>query len=144
MRYNELLAESWRPNDLEEYAREHQGMIYDTHEPGGGKASDYVWRYDPAYPISKPIDGLKPKARAQWMRDEIRNFELDGYPGRYDELLSQDIQEPVVAVEVNGETYLWDGNHRVGACCLTGRKTVPAVVGTPKADKRADISLSRH
>lgn len=55
----------------------------------------------------------------------------EGDPERFDCILQEPIQEPVVvAVEVNGRAYLWDGNHRVGGSLLTGRKTVPAIVGS--------------
>jgi hypothetical protein len=124
-----ILAES---QSLEQLADEWSGNTYSDDEVMGGPASKYIWKEVPDWNINRKIDGLTPKRRTAWMRDEIQMWADEGDPERYDGMLGHDILEPVVAVEVDGEAYLWDGNHRVGAALMNGKTTVPAIVGTPK------------
>lgn len=94
----------------------------------GMPAENYVWHFDPAYPVAKLAGG----DWGQWMKEEIKMWADDGQPDRYDDMFDRDIYEPIVITEVDGQGWLWDGCHRTGAATLRGLTTLPAIVGTPK------------
>lgn len=124
------LVEDWGNDAILNSARAYQGAIYDIGEPGGGKVEDFNWHVDPHYNINKKIDSLTPQQRVEWMQAEIKAWADEGEPDRFDDMLDEPIVEEIIAVEEkDGATFLWDGNHRVGASLLTGRTTVPAIVG---------------
>ncbi len=94
-------------------------------------ADQYDWSHDPAYPVDK-FSGDK-DAMIKWMKREIRIWAQEGDEDRFTDLLTDpEIYEPVVATEIDGRAYLWDGNHRVGASHMIGRPTVPAFIGRLK------------
>lgn len=134
--------EANRPR-VEQWVREWQGNLvesssaayYDDQWPEGhpaaGPASRFEWSDVASYPISK----IQDRTREEWiafMQEEIDMWAEDGDPDRYEDELRNDIREPVVLVEIDGRAYVWDGNHRIAACVMTGRDTVPAQVGRPK------------
>lgn len=87
--------------------------------------NDYDWRFEPEYPISN----LNPEVdKIEWMKEEINM----GEPDRFDDLISEPIRDPIIVIEVNDTGEIVDGWHRTVACCLTGRKTIPAFVGVLK------------
>lgn len=126
-------AATWAPQRCTAYAGYAHACIYGDDEVGGGRTEDFTWRYEPAFDVHRVIDGLDPAARAQWMRDEIANDDEDGAPRGYRAMVGETIEEAIVVVIVAGLAYCWDGNHRIGACCLGEIATLPAIVGTPRA-----------
>lgn len=125
-------AKPWVQAELREYARPHRHMYEDrVGHPANRDVDAFVWRFEPRFRVDRPIDRSSPAERAAWMREEMRMWADEGQPDRYDGMLRGPIEDPVVAVVVGGEAFLWDGNHRVGARVLMGKKTIPAVVGRP-------------
>lgn len=123
-------AQEWTQEELVRYAGEYdRGINACSHPSGGLKADDLVWRYEPAYPVSR-IDNWE--AYEEMMNDDIATWKDEGDPERYSDMFDRPIQYPVVLSEVDGVGYMWDGCHRLGAILMKGEKTIAAVVGTPK------------
>ncbi|MBT6228242.1 MAG: ParB N-terminal domain-containing protein [Candidatus Scalindua sp.] len=101
---------------------------YEKGHPGHGEASEFKWTFHPAFPLSELGN---PKNWSDWMKDELKWAEEDGFGYRYKSLMEDPkILEPVFIVQgVDGEYHIWDGHHRVGASFLRGFKTIPANVG---------------
>ncbi len=53
------------------------------------------------------------------------------FPDAIAALRAQPITEPIVAVRTDGQTYVWDGLHRIGAALASGQTELPAIVGEP-------------
>jgi hypothetical protein len=102
---------------------------YETGHDASGPASRFEWTFEPSWNLESTIDGMAPSERISWMESEIAIWSDDGDPERFSDLLTEQIETPVIAVTVNGKDYLWDGNHRVAASLMTGRATAPAIVG---------------
>jgi hypothetical protein len=123
------LFETYIPNNLAEYASAYmRGMGASDHPVALMHHDALDWRYEPAYPLAN----LNPEIdKAEWMREEIRDWTLDGEPDRYDDMTNgQEIIEPIVVVEIEGGVgEIVDGWHRTGSAALCGRATIPAVVG---------------
>ncbi|MBN3760890.1 hypothetical protein G3O01_08695 [Burkholderia sp. Ac-20365] len=92
-------------------------------EPDGA-----YWRLIDDYPLA-----LFGEA-GEWVRffdSEVANWTADGDPNRFDDILTEAIREPVVALDSGGIRYVWDGNHRIGGSFKAGRLTIPAIIGVP-------------
>ncbi len=129
----------WTDEICRRAAAFHHGAIYGDDEPGGGHPDGFIWTYDPALPVAQTIDGLGPADRADWMRCEVAADDADGGARGYRAMVGETIEEPVIIVRTAGALYCWDGNHRIGACCLGNVTTLPAVIGTPREAVKDDI-----
>jgi hypothetical protein len=87
----------------------------------------YHWTYEPNYPLDRLGDYWE-----EWWEEELKMWADEGQPDRYDDELKNEIREPIIAVEVDGKGYIWDGCHRTAASIVTGRKTIPAFIGRIK------------
>lgn len=127
MRYRELTEA-----DQERFLAKAKSVA-DQFEKGhraAGPADRFVWHYDPAYPMARFAND---KARIiEFMRNEIQAWAEEGEPDRFDDMLGVPIKEPIIVVEVDGASYTWDGNHRLGAAFLNDATTIPAIIGVPK------------
>ena len=73
---------------------------YRPGEPGYGEVGDFLWCYDPAFPLDR-LEGGRESWKT-WWQEELRDLALDGECKRYDdnrppatrksEPLSQDIR----------------------------------------------------
>ena len=124
MKINEVVGS----DKIANIARQYQDQ-WETAHVAAGPVSRFSWHYDPKYPLG----------RIAYTRGVIELFQSDqrawveeGEPDRYNDLLKEPIQQPVILVELGGLTYIWDGNHRIAASLLTHRTTIPAYVGTLK------------
>jgi hypothetical protein len=126
-RWIDLLAESYIPSDLAEYASGYmRGMGASAHPDAIRHHDDYDWIYDAAYPIAN----LNPDIdKAKWMKDEVAMWADEGDPNRYDSEINDPIEEPIIVVEIDGVGEIVDGWHRTGGSVLSGKETIPAVVG---------------
>jgi hypothetical protein len=99
---------------------------YDADEPGGGTVDDFDWYLTRGLPISL----LGPRRTwAAWMSDTLRSPDGQKAWGWMLDV-EADAQDPVIVVEgADGEPYVWDGNHRIGAAAMRKRETVMAFVG---------------
>ena len=103
-------------------------------------ASAYNWQAVQNFPISnflKPSAGTNMKTPddwIEWYREENEWSDVDIQGGRWGYLEKEDeIVEPVIVVyNEQGEWHLWDGWHRTASSFAAGRKSLPAIVGTPK------------
>ena len=135
-----LLSESYVPNDLEQYASGYmRGMGASSHPDAIQHESKYDWRFEPNYPISNlnPDVGFR-----EWMLEEIKMWAEEGQPDRYDREINDPIEEPIIVVEIDGVGEIIDGWHRTGGSALSGRTTIPAVVGVLKKPLVEDHNLS--
>lgn len=122
----------WSPERCAQLAAFYHNAIYDDSEQGGGPVAAFDWHFEPAFHVNVAIDGMSPQERASWMQDEIEaDDEEDGLRG-YRVMVGQEIEDPVVLTLDRGQVFCWDGNHRIGACCLGGVSTLPAVVGVAR------------
>lgn len=120
----------WTPERCAQEARFWEGANQDE------RAADFDWSFDQALPLSTMTgDGLRtPADWVAWMKGEIADFAADGYPHKYDEVLEEEIQEPIVIhLDENAEGRIWDGFHRTGGSHMAERQTIPAIVGRRKA-----------
>lgn len=137
------LDESWSPTPeaLLAAARGYEGIIHDLQgPPPNGRAADYDWRYEPAYPLDR-FREMTPERWRSYMRNEMQAAEDEDWARDYEDIVDNDIREPVIAVEIGGKAYLWDGFHRVGGSHLADRARIPAIIGTPKALREARRAL---
>lgn len=119
---------------LRDVARQYQDQ-FSSGEDGYADPNKLSWKYVKNYPIDKFIYGNTTKdSWVDWIKQEIEWAEEDGREGYYDDLFEGDIHTSIVVVELNGLTYIWDGNHRVGASIAQGKETIPAIVGYKKGD----------
>ncbi len=128
----ESILEMYEPTDLESYAAEyeHEGRIDNR------SVSDYEWSFVPNFPITEFLkSGHEPSyttSRKGWVEWFKRENEMTD--NTWDNLVQEkEITIPIVVLY--GETggwHIWDGWHRVASSFVVGRKTIPAVVGTPK------------
>ncbi len=117
--------------------------IYADDDIGGGPIDSFDWTYHPKFNARITIDGLNPDQRAAWMRDELAEKVEEEPDHIWAILAEEDIQEPCVLVVVEGKTYCWDGNHRIGSRCIGPDPFLPAIIGTPKVAP-AQSSLSER
>lgn len=99
-----------------------------------GKAEDFDWRFDAAYPLSKLVSQMPGGVEGwhEWWRDEV-GMDADEELGReWSALAEEDIRDPIIISE-DGKLEIWDGWHRTAACIVSGRTTIPAIVGTTRA-----------
>lgn len=119
---------SWSQDKLLDYTKGWSIVVHGDPPEAGMPADRYEWHYDPAYPLDRIACG----PWDEWMKEEIKMWAEEGQPDRYDDMFDRPIEEPIVITQVNGQGWLWDGCHRVGASVLQGLKTIPAIVGRPK------------
>lgn len=85
-----------------------------------------IWSFNPVYPLDKLG---KKEDWIEWFRKEQIMWSKEGQPNRYDNMLNTQIEEAIVVVEYDNNSYLWDGNHRTGASFLNNFKNIPTIVG---------------
>jgi len=118
---------------LEVYAKAYQGALFTKSDPAGGNASDYSWRFHPTYPLHFFLHEKESKKQwIAWLQEEIKMWEEEGQPDRFQDLLTEDIYDPIIAVHLGKKAYLWDGTHRVACSISRELPYVPAIVGTRK------------
>lgn len=112
------------PMQLRGYA-EGEGMT----RSGPMTAADADWVFVPDFPLSEimPLVGDQ-QAWAKWLEQEHK----DGYEG-VDGSVEPD--DPIIVAydPSEGRASIWDGWHRTAGAVASGRTTIPAVVGRPRA-----------
>lgn len=120
---------------LEDEASCHEGCCTSTKvtEPGGGRATDYVWSL-----VDLPLPYLADEdlewAKAKFEEWQSVYLEETGYD-RFSELLKycQENDEPIIVVKwSDGNLYRWDGFHRTVCSTILGKPTIKAIFGTLK------------
>jgi hypothetical protein len=94
-----------------------------------------TWTADNHYPLS--LIAPTPEKRQDWIEfidAEVKMWAEEGEPDRFDDLLDGEIHTHVVILVRDGEHYVWDGNHRVGAAIKAGATTIPAIIGVPMSE----------
>jgi len=134
------LFEMYSPDELEKQASyfEYDNNLEDK------PASEYNWEIVPELPLKVFLgksaeSGLdKLEDWVEWFKQENEMWtdpmsdEPEG-KSRWAHLAQEEIQEPIIMVYNDvGEWHIWDGWHRTAASFVAGRKSVPAIVGTPK------------
>jgi hypothetical protein len=125
-----LMSEDWRERAVPapEHAAHAASFCRDQYRPGEEGYADprlLQWWLVDDYPIAR----LKDAPDADWFRSEQQMWAEEGRPNRYDDMLDRPIKEPIVVYDTPAGGWLWDGNHRVGACAVRGVGTIPALVG---------------
>lgn len=98
---------------------------YRPGEPGHADPRQLQWLMVPNYPVAR----LNDAPGVDWFRAEQEMWAEEGQPDRFDDMLDRPIDEPIVVYDTPSGGWIWDGNHRVGACVTRGAATVPALVG---------------
>ncbi len=112
-------------------AAPHQNNIYDEDDLLGGAAEDWTWRFEPALPISY---FLKAMSADEWKNHmDFRDQDGEDEDDHASLLRGDPINDPVVVVERDGHIGIWDGWHRVASSFISGRTSLPAIIGTRKA-----------
>jgi len=105
---------------------------YEDHH--GQSAEKFYWRFEPEFELSRlckpsPGDLLTKEDWAKWFIEEQQSAAEDIRVGYYDDILAENIYEPIIIVSRLSGMFIWDGYHRVGGSCLANRCTIPAIVG---------------
>jgi len=125
--------------------------------PEGMEAENYQWQYNPQLPMKSLTDIADPEMWIKWFKQENAMAKEDGRS--YDYLTREVIRDPIVLVshgnKIEDESMI-DGWHRTAASFVAGRKSIPAIIGTPNIEKgdirmeqkigeaaRHDVSVSR-
>lgn len=108
------------------YAASFVNDQYSPGDPGYADAKSLQWWSVPDYPIAR----LNDAPDASWFKDERDMWADEGQPDRFDDMLDQPILCPIIVYDTPSGGWIWDGNHRVGACVSRGLTSVPALVGT--------------
>ncbi|TAN03186.1 MAG: hypothetical protein EPN36_14405 [Rhodanobacteraceae bacterium] len=120
---------------------------YSPGETGYADPRELQWWYVAEFPIAR----LNDAPDADWFRGEEKTWAEEGQPHRYADMLDRPIDEPIVVYDTPTGAWLWDGNHRVGACQVRGITTIPAYVGmrcravpivAPTTDVAAEVAIA--
>lgn len=120
--------------DLKDEARMYVGNIYSPGEEGYCPVSKAQWSYQPEFSMNY-LEHLMDLGQAQWIEwfdDEHQMFSEDGREWVCNDMMSQDIVEPIVVILRDGKAYIWDGWHRTGATFKKNLTTIKAIVGIPQ------------
>jgi hypothetical protein len=85
------------------------------------------WHYEENFDLSCLADQNN---WIDWFKQEQQWAKNDGRSG-YGDMLDREIIEEIVVLVRDGQGYVWDGNHRVGAAFTRGLKTLKAIIGVP-------------
>lgn len=105
--------------------------FHDQYRPGEEGHMDPIeveWTYEPRFPLNEIGS---PEEWQSFMKEEIQAWVESGERTRFSDMIHRPIQDPVILLVRGGKVYAWDVMHRIGACALSGRKSVPAIVGRP-------------
>ena len=114
---------------LADYAGSYENDNQAAPDPGAGVSEEFTWTYYPTFPIKRFADEMDPESWITWFDEECQYHADDGRPDQYTDILTENINEPVIAVDLGHKMAIWDGYHRVGASFKKGAETIPAVVG---------------
>jgi len=113
----------------------YEGAGWMLDSPGYGEPEEFLWTYDPAFPLQQILihKGDTEKWK-QWWDTELALAKDINYDDYYQELavwwLASPWEEPVVIAEgTDGTWYLWDGYHRTAISVVHSQRTIPAFVG---------------
>jgi len=128
--------------DIEQYALyseavAFQNAIYIPGEAGYHDAAMAQWHRHEDFSVAS-LRHLMEDWNA-WFLDEIQQSE-QAETSRYAGMLVEPIEEPVVVLMRDGKGYIWDGWHRVAAIIMSGRETIPAIVGKPFPEKKLALT----
>ena len=138
------LMDIFEGSDLERHAEffQYDSELHDPDQPEWTKmpAKDYDWTEVSDYPVSRLFHLMSGGDWAGWLKNEIAMYREEGSwdnrESEWEAMIHEPIREPIVLTELSGLGYLWDGWHRTAATIVSGRKSIPAIVGTPKVDMR--------
>ena len=102
----------------------------------GDDYESFDWQAYDAVPTVQIVNllGHSVEDLEKWLADETGEArETD--PDRvldWEDALEFPVREPLILIDEDGDWGIWDGSHRLAAAAVSGRKTVPAIVGTLK------------
>src|SRR5688572_4206385 len=94
--------------DYTDYATGYQEACWTKGEAGYAKAKDLEWYIVDTYPISRIFDAPD----KEWFEQEQKFASEDGRHGQYNDLLEEEIREPIILFDNGIHGYIWDGWHR--------------------------------
>lgn len=104
-----------------EATKENQGYI----EPSIDNVS-----YVPQYPLDRFAQESAPETWRNLFTQEVEWASEDGREGFYDDMLTEEIYDPICITEIDGKPFIHDGFHRVCASFYKQAKSIPAIVVT--------------
>lgn len=107
-------------------------MIADMHrgacDDGNLDPRDLSWRVL-EMDVARLVGCMPQMGWAEWLRDEIADAHGDRALDWPDVEGDDEIQEPIVVTDVDGEVQIWDGWHRTAVAIVRGDRTVPTILG---------------
>ena len=120
-------AQDWDAEEAREYALSWSDQADDT-----GRARAAEWFVDMAGDTGRFLRIMTREGWTAWLVKE-HGASLDEGRAGYADLLTQDIEEPVIVFEDDDVLDILDGWHRIAACMVRGSMTVPTVRGVAPA-----------
>ena len=116
----------WTPEALRAEAR---SVRHDNDDGGIGYPDPElaVWTLE-RLPLSAFMHIMSETDWDAWLDQEIDGGDGDR-PDLYRSLLTEEIEEPIMATMIDGRGWIWDGYHRVGASVAKAAADVLAIVG---------------
>lgn len=134
------------PETILRWAKQWEGACIDVDVTGPAESLD--WKEEPAFDLHK-VEGWDEGKydelyrHAQEIAEEVG--EEDTYFGAMCEAIKNHTIEPIFVAEgMDGQFYVWEGNHRVGIAHVLGVDTMPAFVGYRKGGKTATVRKVFH
>ena len=118
----------WTGPKLLAYAKACENNCHSPSDPAGGPAEKWNWEFQPGFPLEALCQHEWNRWIA-WTKQEIQIWTDEGEPFRFQPLLENPIEEPVVIVWVKNKYHIWDGHHRIGCSIFAGRSSIPAIIG---------------
>lgn len=118
------------PNALRRRATPFANVTYCPGDKGYCAPRGAEWRYEAEYDVEKLIP-LMPSGWTAWFERELLLYPEPSSGRHYARLLEEDIEEPIIVLEREGLSYIWEGWHRTGAAVKKGQTKIRAIVGTP-------------
>lgn len=84
--------------------------------------------------IAHPTNVLIPimgsiKEYKEWFKNEVKDLSDIRGLEYFDDMIDNDIRDPIILSYVNGKFFVWDGWHRLSAAIISGQKTIPVILG---------------
>lgn len=108
------------------------GENIDVDEPGYIDPELALWRFDKNFNVQRLLPLMDTVDEFQsWWNDEVEI--LGDVKGEcyFNDLLSNEIREPIIISIIDSRIFVWDGWHRIAASVITGKTTIPVIFGVP-------------
>lgn len=108
------------------------GENIDIDDEGYIEPERTLWRFKENFNVKDlpPLLGTKEEFQS-WWDDEVLTLSEVRDDCYFNDLLSNEIREPVIITIIDSRIYVWDGWHRIAASVISGKATIPAIYAVP-------------